>query len=115
MIASVVVTCGGFPGPRYWARGDADAGRPCITMPIAASVSRVAPRTAVVRLLVPAMPSPELDPLREGYAFGARRGRRYAPFMAETPLSRAAYDRLMAELEDLTTRGRVEIARIIER
>ena len=35
--------------------------------------------------------------------------------MAETPLSRAAYDRLMAELDDLTTRGRVEIARIIER
>jgi transcription elongation factor GreA len=29
-------------------------------------------------------------------------------------LSRAAYDRLKAELEDLTTRGRIEIARKIE-
>jgi transcription elongation factor GreA len=29
-------------------------------------------------------------------------------------LSRAAYERLHSELEDLTTRGRVEIARIIE-
>lgn len=35
--------------------------------------------------------------------------------MAETQLSRAAYDRLKSELDDLTTRGRVEIARIIER
>ena len=31
-----------------------------------------------------------------------------------TTLSRAAYDRLAAELEDLTTRGRVDIARKIE-
>src|SRR5579864_6449308 len=31
-----------------------------------------------------------------------------------TTLSKAAYDRLAAELEDLTTRGRVEIARKIE-
>jgi transcription elongation factor GreA len=30
-------------------------------------------------------------------------------------LSRAAYERLQAELEDLTTRGRIEIARAIER
>src|SRR2546430_10256888 len=35
--------------------------------------------------------------------------------MAETKLSRSAYDRLKAELDDLTTRGRVDIARIIER
>lgn len=34
--------------------------------------------------------------------------------MSETPLSRPAYERLQAELEDLTTRGRVEIARAIE-
>ena len=35
--------------------------------------------------------------------------------MAEThQLSRKAYERLSAELEDLTTRGRVEIARAIE-
>lgn len=34
--------------------------------------------------------------------------------MSETHLSRAAYDRLQAELEDLTTRGRVEIARAIQ-
>src|SRR5687767_3662904 len=34
--------------------------------------------------------------------------------MSETHLSQAAYDRLQAELEDLTTRGRVEIARSIE-
>jgi transcription elongation factor GreA len=35
--------------------------------------------------------------------------------MAETQhLSRAAYDRLVAEFEDLTTRGRIEIARKIE-
>ena len=32
-----------------------------------------------------------------------------------TQLSRSAYDRLKAELDDLTTRGRVEIAGIIER
>ena len=32
----------------------------------------------------------------------------------EVALSQEAYDRLSAELEDLTTRGRVEIARIIE-
>lgn len=32
----------------------------------------------------------------------------------EVRLSQEAYDRLSAELEDLTTRGRVEIARIIE-
>jgi transcription elongation factor GreA len=31
-----------------------------------------------------------------------------------THLTRATYDRLQAELEDLTTRGRVEIARAIE-
>ena len=35
--------------------------------------------------------------------------------MSETQLSKAAYDRLAAELEDLTTRGRTEIARLIER
>jgi len=34
--------------------------------------------------------------------------------MPETHLSRDAYDRLQAELEDLTTRGRVDIARTIE-
>jgi transcription elongation factor GreA len=34
--------------------------------------------------------------------------------MTETTLSRAAYERLQAELEDLTTRGRVEIAQKIE-
>jgi transcription elongation factor GreA len=34
--------------------------------------------------------------------------------MSETHLSRDAYDRLQAELEDLTTRGRVDIARTIE-
>src|SRR5687768_10251355 len=34
--------------------------------------------------------------------------------MAETTLSRTAYERLQAELEDLTTRGRVEIAQQIE-
>lgn len=33
---------------------------------------------------------------------------------SETRLTRDAYDRLTAELEDLTTRGRVEIARAIE-
>jgi transcription elongation factor GreA len=31
-----------------------------------------------------------------------------------THLTRATYDRLQAELEDLTTRGRVEVARAIE-
>src|SRR3954451_5120507 len=35
--------------------------------------------------------------------------------MASTQLSRDAYDRLKAELDDLTTRGRVEIAGLIER
>jgi transcription elongation factor GreA len=35
--------------------------------------------------------------------------------MASTQLSRDAYDRLQAELDDLTTRGRVEIAALIER
>jgi transcription elongation factor GreA len=35
--------------------------------------------------------------------------------MAETHLSRGAYEKLRAELEDLTTRGRVEIATTIER
>jgi transcription elongation factor GreA len=35
--------------------------------------------------------------------------------MAETHLSQAAYDRLQAELDDLTTRGRIEIARTIQR
>ncbi|HEV8064563.1 MAG TPA: transcription elongation factor GreA [Acidimicrobiales bacterium] len=34
--------------------------------------------------------------------------------MTETHLTQATYDRLAAELEDLTTRGRVEIARQIE-
>ena len=34
--------------------------------------------------------------------------------MSETHLSRQAHDRLREELEDLTTRGRVEIARSIE-
>ncbi|HEX3621778.1 MAG TPA: transcription elongation factor GreA [Acidimicrobiales bacterium] len=34
--------------------------------------------------------------------------------MSETHLSRDAYDRLLAELEDLTTRGRVDIAQTIE-
>src|SRR3990170_4805380 len=34
--------------------------------------------------------------------------------MSETQLSRQAHDRLREELEDLTTRGRVEIARAIE-
>ncbi|MFN2608859.1 MAG: transcription elongation factor GreA [Acidimicrobiales bacterium] len=35
--------------------------------------------------------------------------------MAETHLSRAAYDRLKAELDDLTTRGRIDIAATIQR
>jgi transcription elongation factor GreA len=35
--------------------------------------------------------------------------------MAETKLTRATYDRLKAELEQLTTEGRVEIARAIEK
>lgn len=35
--------------------------------------------------------------------------------MDETHLSREAYDRLQAELDDLSTRGRVEIAHAIER
>jgi transcription elongation factor GreA len=34
--------------------------------------------------------------------------------MSETHLSQATHERLQAELEDLTTRGRVEIARAIE-
>lgn len=34
--------------------------------------------------------------------------------MSETQLSRQAYERLQGELDDLTTRGRVEIARAIE-
>lgn len=34
--------------------------------------------------------------------------------MSESVLSRQAHERLRAELEDLTTRGRVEIARAIE-
>jgi len=34
--------------------------------------------------------------------------------MSETHLSQDAYERLRAELEDLTTRGRVDIARTIE-
>ncbi len=34
--------------------------------------------------------------------------------MSETVLTREAYERLRAELEDLTTRGRVEIAKAIE-
>ncbi|MDP8936431.1 MAG: transcription elongation factor GreA [Actinomycetota bacterium] len=35
--------------------------------------------------------------------------------MAETHLSQAAYDRLKLELDDLTTRGRVDMAQTIER
>ena len=35
--------------------------------------------------------------------------------MTETHLSQAAYDRLRAELDDLTTRGRTQIAQQIER
>lgn len=35
--------------------------------------------------------------------------------MTETHLSQAAYDRLKAELDDLTTRGRTQIAQQIER
>ena len=35
--------------------------------------------------------------------------------MAETHLSQTAYDRLKQELDDLTTRGRVDIAQTIER
>src|SRR4051794_7623262 len=35
--------------------------------------------------------------------------------MAPTQLSRDAYDRLKSELDDLTTRGRTEIAQLIER
>jgi transcription elongation factor GreA len=35
--------------------------------------------------------------------------------MAEVELSRTAYDRLKEELEDLTTRGRVEVAGLIEK
>ena len=34
--------------------------------------------------------------------------------MATTQLSRAAYGRLQAEIEDLTTRGRIEVAQKIE-
>jgi transcription elongation factor GreA len=34
--------------------------------------------------------------------------------MSETHLSRQTYERLQAELEDLTTRGRVEVAQAIE-
>jgi transcription elongation factor GreA len=34
--------------------------------------------------------------------------------MATTQLSRAAYDRLRAEFDDLTTRGRIEVAQKIE-
>ena len=34
--------------------------------------------------------------------------------MSETELSRDAYERLQAELEDLTTRGRVDVAQRIE-
>ena len=35
--------------------------------------------------------------------------------MAETHLSKTAYERLQAELDDLTTRGRIEIAATIQR
>ena len=35
--------------------------------------------------------------------------------MAETHLSQAAYDRLQSELDDLTTRGRIDIAGTIQR
>ena len=35
--------------------------------------------------------------------------------MERTQLSRAAYERLQNELDDLTTRGRIEIARTIQR
>jgi transcription elongation factor GreA len=34
--------------------------------------------------------------------------------MSETVLTRQAYERLQRELEDLTTRGRIEIANVIE-
>lgn len=34
--------------------------------------------------------------------------------MADTPLSQAAYERLREELEDLTTRGRIEVANRIQ-
>ena len=44
---------------------------------------------------------------------GDRRTARRQP-TAATRLTRATYDRLQAELEDLTTRGRVEIAQAIE-
>ena len=45
----------------------------------------------------------------------ANRGGDSLAAMASTQLSRDAYDRLQAELDDLTTRGRVEIATLIER
>ncbi|HEX4981655.1 MAG TPA: transcription elongation factor GreA, partial [Ilumatobacteraceae bacterium] len=35
--------------------------------------------------------------------------------MAANQLSRAAYERLTAEFDDLTTRGRIEVAEKIER
>jgi transcription elongation factor GreA len=41
--------------------------------------------------------------------------KRFAMANQETRLSRAAYERLRDELADLETRGRVDIARIIER
>ena len=43
-----------------------------------------------------------------------RRSRSLAAMADDQHLSRAAYDRLKAEHDDLTTRGRVEIARKIE-
>jgi transcription elongation factor GreA len=44
----------------------------------------------------------------------AQLGFRYPRGMSETHLSQEAYERLQAELADLTTRGRVEIAQTIE-
>src|SRR3546814_20735809 len=46
---------------------------------------------------------------------GRRARRKYTRRMADThELTQAAYDRLKAEYDDLTTRGRVDIARKIE-
>src|SRR5688572_14605272 len=71
------------------------------------------------------IPSPAMTPMRwpiaretvaDGPAgFRAGSGRLSIVRMAEThQLSRDAHDRLQAELDDLTTRGRVDIARKIE-
>ena len=45
---------------------------------------------------------------------GARAAGSLVPVSDQTHLTQATYERLQAELEDLTTRGRVEIARAIE-